>query len=111
MADLRWRRRLASEGCCRWEPPETGLALLEALDQGCNRPTYLVGDEDGIVSSPATAAEDLIAAARRSAAHEVEVETEIGNGRVEQGWLGRTPVEAALQCMDRIPGSKSTPAG
>lgn len=49
----------------------------------------VVGDEDGLVVFPVTAAEELIAAARRSAADERAIREEIANGSVEQSWLTR----------------------
>ena len=75
-------------------PYKTGPGAINVPISVCGQVVQpgdvLVGDEDGIVSFPATAAEDLIAAARRSAAQEGEVKAEIGNGRVEQSWLKRT---------------------
>jgi len=47
----------------------------------------LVGDEDGIVSFPATIVGGLIAAAGRSASDERKIKAEIDNGRVEQSWI------------------------
>lgn len=47
----------------------------------------IVGDEDGLVVFPERAAEQLIAAARRTAAAEQAIREEIANGRVEQSWI------------------------
>jgi len=49
----------------------------------------VVGDEDGLVVFPVAAAEDLIAAARHSAAGEQAIKEEIANGSVAQSWLTR----------------------
>jgi regulator of RNase E activity RraA len=49
----------------------------------------IVGDEDGIVSFSPAIAEDLIAAARKTAAHEEVIKDEIANGKVEQTWLDK----------------------
>jgi regulator of RNase E activity RraA len=48
-----------------------------------------VGDEDGLVSFSPTVADELIAAARRSAIQEGEVRDEIRTGRVDQSWIRR----------------------
>ncbi|MFL9926869.1 RraA family protein [Herbaspirillum lusitanum] len=47
----------------------------------------IVGDEDGVVSFPQSAAPQLIAAARKTAAVEEAIKAEIANGKLEQSWL------------------------
>jgi RraA family protein len=55
--------------------------------QVVNPGDVLVGDEDGLVSFPASAAHELIAAARASQFHEDQIRAEILNGRVDQSWI------------------------
>ena len=55
--------------------------------QVVNPGDIVVGDEDGIVSFPVADAERLLEAARRSAAKEEAIRTEIANGDVQQSWL------------------------
>lgn len=47
----------------------------------------VVGDEDGVVSFPASDAPRLIEAAAASAAREAAIRKEIATGRIEQSWL------------------------
>lgn len=47
----------------------------------------VVGDEDGLVTFPPSDAARLLEAARRSAAKEDAIRTEILTGRVQQSWL------------------------
>ncbi|MBP1318308.1 RraA family protein [Herbaspirillum sp. 1130] len=47
----------------------------------------IVGDEDGIVTFPAEAADALISAAQKTLEHEEKIKAEISNGKVEQDWL------------------------
>lgn len=49
----------------------------------------IVGDEDGVVSFPQSEAENLIAAARKTLAHEERIKAEIMNGKIEQEWLAK----------------------
>lgn len=47
----------------------------------------VVGDEDGLVTFPASDAERLIAAAERSRQHEQAIRDEIATGAVRQSWI------------------------
>lgn len=47
----------------------------------------IVGDEDGLVSFPATGVEKLIAAAERSRDNEQAIRDEIASGAVRQSWM------------------------
>lgn len=49
----------------------------------------IVGDEDGLVSFPQARAQELIAAAHKTAAHEDAIKAEIANGKLEQVWLDK----------------------
>lgn len=55
--------------------------------QVVNPGDIVVGDEDGVVSFPASEAGRLLQAARQTAVNEEAIKAEITTGRVEQGWL------------------------
>jgi regulator of RNase E activity RraA len=49
----------------------------------------IVGDEDGLVVFPASEAERLVAAAKRSAAAEAAIRKEVLTGNVRQSWMDK----------------------
>ena len=55
--------------------------------QVVNPGDIVVGDEDGIVNFPVADAQRLLEGARRSAAKEEAIRTEVANGDVQQSWL------------------------
>jgi RraA family protein len=55
--------------------------------QVVNPGDIVVGDEDGVVTFPASDAGRLLQAARQTAANEEAIKAEIATGRLEQGWL------------------------
>ena len=56
----------------------------------------MVGDEDGIVSFAPHQAENLLAAALATAAHEERIKAEIANGTTAQVWLEKVLAPAGL---------------
>jgi regulator of RNase E activity RraA len=56
----------------------------------------VVGDEDGVVSFPATEARRILDAASKIAANEARIKEEIGTGTREQNWLHQVLVAHGL---------------